>query len=122
HAMHQVHRADEVDRDDLLPERRVALQERLEHVPAGIVDEDVDRASALDCAPDRLIVGDVDFFRTVQVEDDDLSAFVLEALDDRAPDARGAPGDDCGLALESSHAASSGMTAVASSSILPGES
>ena len=94
----------------------------LEHVPAGVVDQDVDRSCGGDGLLHRFVVRDVDARVALQVEHDNARALGLESLDDGGADAGGAAGDDGGLAFQSSHVLSVGMTAVASSSILPGAS
>src|SRR6185503_20379055 len=92
-------------------------------VPAGVVDEDVDRPGGGDRLLHRLVARDVDARVAFQIEVDDARALGAKTLDDRGADAGRAAGDDGGLAFQSSHASSahfSGITAVASSSILPG--
>src|SRR5690606_28497873 len=115
-----VQRAVQVDRDDLLPQREVGLQERHRAVPAGVVDQHVDRAGGRGELRERVgdLAGlaDVDAVRPgapagggdgvagvgaagrVQVEDADPAAFVGESYRDGAPDAAAGAGDDRDLA------------------------
>jgi hypothetical protein len=124
HRVVHVQRAVEVDGDDLVPQLDVALEERLHHVPAGIVDENVHRPPALHLGHrlvDRTPVGDVDamgeglaavrgndadrFGRPflVDVEDGHFGAFLGEPAADLPPDAASAAGHDDALSLEPSH-------------------
>ena len=113
-----VERTIEIDADDLVPEILVGLQERHRPVPAGVVDENPDRADfrldLRDRAIDRGAVADIDGvgrdrrlrrqFRClmsgvgIDVENRDLAAFFRQPKGDGAADALAAAGNDCYLA------------------------
>ena len=127
HRVMHVERAGEVDRDQLLPLRRLRLDERPEHVPAGVVDQDVDRAEPGlgrgDRGGDLRPVGDVaeegfggeacgrdagrDLARRIEVEVEhrDLGAFRGKAARRRPADPAPAASDHDDLACEPNHAA-----------------
>ena len=122
------HRRD-VDVHHLAPlvERDLLERAHLERgVEAGVVDEDVDRAAALDDLVDqplhvglvRDVGGDADAVRerrgrllgAVQVGDDDARALRRQALGDRAADALRRAGDDRDLAVEAAISGSARTT------------
>lgn len=110
-----VERADKIDGDELLPLRWLGLDEGAEHVPAGVVDQDVDRAEFRLCRADRRIdvgpLGDVagerrgdpaglldpsrDLARCIEIEVEygDFGAFAGEPAAGRPADAAAAAGD-----------------------------
>ncbi len=113
HGTHAGDRALEVDRQHLVPGRFLALHERLDLVPAGVVDEHVDRPQLRDHLRDAGAnlrgIGDVDAgsdrtaadlarrsrsARRVDVGDRDLRTLLDEARGDRAADAAGPSGDE----------------------------
>ena len=55
HRLMHVEGADQIDRNELAPEIRIGVDERAEHIPAGIVDEHVDQTERLAHRRDRLI-------------------------------------------------------------------
>jgi hypothetical protein len=126
HGVVHVQRTDQVDGDESCPTTPcVGLQERAEHVPAGVVDQHVDRAELRSDARygriDLVAPGDVAAKALrgaargpdlaghpvggglVEIEHGDLGAFLGEAPAGRPADAAAAARHDDGLAFESLH-------------------
>ncbi|MCY1368279.1 hypothetical protein D9M69_552500 [compost metagenome] len=123
--MVHVQRASEVDGDELVPLGGLGLGEGLEHVPAGVVDQHVDRAEALhhgghgrvdagavgDVAAEGLglaaVGADLRGHRfgglEVHVEHRHAGAVLGETAAGGAADAATAAGDDHCLVLKSLH-------------------
>ncbi len=110
-----VERAAQVDRDQRLPVLGLHVDEVLEAVPAGVVDQHID-ADVAQRAVRGLVVGDVEHERTSLdlardrlraypglVGDQQLRAFLREAPADGAADGAAAAGHQDGLAGEPLH-------------------
>ena len=119
----------QVDGDQAIPERRVAVDEEVQPLPAGVVDEDVDRPERAlerrDRAADGRAVGDVGGRtrspparcpdlrrdrlggRAVEVEDPDGELVAPEPQRDGPADAAAPSGDE----RDGAHAATRGSAA-----------
>jgi len=124
HRVMHVQRAVKVDVNDLFPQVGIGIEKRLDHVPAGVVHQHVDRPAGLEFG-DSLVnlgaVGDVHlegvrlaarlgdqangFLRPVfvHVKDRNLGTFFAEPFANRAPDAAAAACDDHPFSTQSSH-------------------
>jgi len=119
-----VQRTIKVDVDDLFPQIRIAVEERLDLVPAGVVHQHVDRATGLERGH-RLVhlgaIGDVHlvslgfsagaldqtgrFLRAafIHVEDRNLGTFFAEPFAHRAPDSAAATSHDDTFSIQPAH-------------------
>ena len=119
-----VQRTVKIDVDDLFPKVGIGVEERFDHVPAGIVHQHIDRTPGLELGyslVDLGTVGDVHleglrlaaglgdqanrFLRPVfaHVKDRNLGTFFAEPFAHRAPDAAAAAGHDHAFSTQPSH-------------------